>query len=152
MPIEEGSAVAPVTATNQAGEQVTVTFDRPTVLFFYPEDHTPGCTTEAEQFEHEYDIAAESGVAVYGISRDDVDAHRQFATDLGLSYDLLADPDGEVADAFGIDRKSSGVFKRSTVVVVDGRVWRTYDVASADGHAREVLTDLLKAGIVSMDT
>lgn len=147
---EEGTRPDPITARNQAGETVTVAFDRPTVLFFYPEDGTPGCTTEAEQFEREYETAADLGVAVYGVSRDDVDAHESFAGELDLSYDLLADPDGEVGEAFGVDRQSDGRYRRTSIVLVDGEVWRTYEGVGADGHARTVLMDLVDAGVVSL--
>jgi peroxiredoxin Q/BCP len=151
MPITPGESIEPVEARNQADETVGVSFERPTVLFFYPEDGSPGCTTEAKQFEREGDVYEESGVAVYGVSRDDVDSHRAFHEDLGLSFDLLADPDGEVADRLGIDRQPGGEYDRTTVVAVDGEVWRVYEGVSADGHARNVLSDLLDADVVELE-
>jgi len=151
MPVEKGRRPDPFEAVDAGGETVTVAFGAPTILFFYPEDGSPGCRTEAEQFEREHGVAADAGVAVYGISRDDPDSHREFADRFGLSYPLLADPEGTVGDRFGIDRQPDGSYRRTTVVVVDGAVWRVYEGVDPDGHARTVLGDLLDAGVVSLD-
>jgi peroxiredoxin Q/BCP len=76
MVLETGTAVPEVSATTQDGERVTVEFAAPTVLFFYPRDGTPGCTTEARQFDAELDAFREAGAQVYGVSTDDADSHR----------------------------------------------------------------------------
>lgn len=151
MPVQEGTDLDPVTAKNQADEDVTVDFADPTVLYFYPEDATPDCTTEAEQFELEREVYEDAGVAVYGVSRDDVASHRRFHDDLDLSFPILADPDGEVGDRFEIDRQPGGEYERTTVVAVDGEVWRVYEDVRADGHARAVMEDLLDAGVVALE-
>lgn len=149
MPLQEGTAVPTVTATTQDGEQVTVDGTEPTVLYFYPRDQTPGCTTEARQFQRELDGYRDAGVTVYGVSTDSVADHAEFCEAEGLSFDLLADPDGEVVEAFGVENRS-GAAARTTFVLVDGAVERVYEDVRPDGHARDVLADLLDDNVVEL--
>jgi len=152
MPLAVGDSAPSVSAPNQHGETVTVDFEPPTVLYFYPRDGTPGCTTEAEQFTLERESYHDAGVAVYGVSTDSVDSHAEFAADHGIEIDLLADPDGELADAFAVEVDDSrNVAARTTFVIVDGTVHRVYTGVNPDGHARTVLFDLLDDGVVSLD-
>jgi peroxiredoxin Q/BCP len=150
MVLDTGSAVPHVTATNQDGERVTVTFETPTVLFFYPRDGTPGCTTEANGFDAELESYREAGVEVYGVSTDDADAHRDFADSEDLDVELLADPDGKVADAFGVET-SDGSATRTTFVCARRQVCGVYEGVNPDGHARNVLKDILDIGLANLE-
>ena len=150
MVLETGAVVPQVTATNQDGDRVTVTFEQPTVLYFYPRDDTPGCTTEAEQFQAELETYREAGVAVYGVSTDDAESHREFAEAHDLEFDLLADPDGKIADAFDV-AMSDGATERTTFVCTQGQVCGIYEGVHPDGHARNVLNDILDVGLASLD-
>ncbi len=141
--LEEGDAAPAVTLQKQDGSEVSPDWSGVTVVYFYPKDDTPGCTTEAQQFEEERDVYEDSDVTVYGVSTDTVDSHREFADDHGIGFDLLADPEGEVAEKFGVlDGDHAG---RATFVVVDGDVQRVYDDVDPDGHAREVMLDLMES-------
>ena len=150
MPLDTGDPAPQVTATNQDSERVTVDSAAPTVLYFYPWDGTPGCTTEAEQFDAELDTYREAGVRVYGVSTDDAGSHREFAADRGLGFDLLADPEGRVAEAFGVDT-TGGAADRTTFVCAGGQVCGVYEGVRPDGHARQVLRDMLEMGLVSLE-
>ena len=147
--LQPGDPAPDVTAPNQHGESVSPDFEGPTVLYFYPEDGTPGCTTEAAQFVAERDVYEEADVAVYGVSTDSVDSHREFADEQDVWFDLLADPDGEVAGAFGVELQG-GRAARTTFVLDDGEVRRVYEGVDPDGHARDVLMDLLDDGTVEL--
>ena len=147
--LQPGDPVPEITAPNQRGESVSPDFDELAVLYFYPEDGTPGCTTEAAQFVAERDVYEEAGVAVYGVSTDDVDSHREFADEQEVWYDLLADPTGTIADAFGVELQG-GRAPRTTFVLADGEVRRVYEGVNPDGHARDVLLDLLDEGAVEL--
>ena len=149
MTLEAGDPAPEVAAPNQDGELVRPDVDGPTVLYFYPRDQTSGCTVEARQFQAELESYREAGVAVYGVSTDDVDDHAAFCDAEGLAFDLLADVEGEVAEAFGVSVEG-GTAARTTVVVVDGAIHRVYENVSPDGHARTVLADLLEAGVASL--
>lgn len=150
MVLETGTAVPEVSAATQDGERVIVDFAAPTVLFFYPRDGTPGCTTEARQFDAELETFHEAGAYVYGVSTDDAESHRTFADEHDLGFDLLADPDGKVADAFGVDT-SGGATDRTTFVCAGGQVCGLYEGVRPDGHAREVLRDILDMGLASLE-
>lgn len=150
MTLEAGDAAPEVAAENQDGTVVRPNVEGPTVVFFYPKDETPGCTTEARQFQTELDVYREAGVELYGVSTDDAESHRAFREAEGLKFDLLADPNEEAVDAFDVET-SQGAAARTTVVLVDGEVWRVYENVDPDGHAREVLSDLLDAGVASLE-
>jgi peroxiredoxin Q/BCP len=150
MTLDTGEPAPSITATNQDGEKVESPFAEPTVLYFYPRDDTPGCTTEANQFAAEYESYQEAGVAVYGVSTDDVSSHREFATQEDIPFELLADPDGEVADAFGVPHED-GAADRTTFVIEDGKVEAVYEGVDPDGHARTVLSEMLDRNAVTLD-
>jgi len=119
---------------------------RPLVLYFYPKDATPGCTTEAQQFRDLYPEFVAAGCAIYGISRDGLRSHEHFKTKLGLPFELLSDGDETACTLFDVIRskklygKEVRGIERSTFLI-DGRSilrasWRK---VKADGHAAEVL-------------
>jgi len=148
MVLEPGADVPPVTATTQDGKRVTVEFVAPTVLYFYPRDDTPGCTTESRGFDDALERYREAGVDVYGASTDDADSHRAFADKHGLEVDLLADPDAKIAGAFGVPVEN-GAASRVTFVLCDRQVCGLYEGVRPDGHARAVLADMVEMGLVA---
>ncbi|WP_299270420.1 peroxiredoxin [Halorientalis sp.] len=137
--LEQGDIAPEVEAENQDGETVIPPFSPPTVVYFYPRDGTPGCQLEARQFQDELPGFQDLGATVYGVSTDDVDSHREFAEAEELTFDLLADPDGEVAAAFGLDTEG-GYVDRITFVLADGEVRAVVDAddVNPDGHAAAV--------------
>ena len=149
MPLASGDDAPTVTALNQDGEDVTLAFAEPTVLYFYPRDDTPGCTIEATQFQRERETYQDAGVSVYGVSTDDVDSHQSFCASEGLEFELLADPDAEIADTFDVELRN-GAAARTTFLLADGEVKAVYEAVDPDGHAREVLLDALEDGIVTL--
>lgn len=149
MPLEVSDPAPAVEAEDQRGNRVSLDYDAPTVVYFYPRDDTPGCTTEARQFTREHDAYRDAGVEVFGVSLDDVDSHAAFAEKHDIEIPLLADPDGEIASAFGVST-GNGRTPRTTFVIVDGEIARVYTGVTADGHAREVLADLLEGGVVTL--
>jgi peroxiredoxin Q/BCP len=147
--LEVGDPVPDVSATNQHGETVAPEFAGVSVVYFYPEDETPGCRLEAQQFQHEADSYADAGVTVYGVSTDDAESHAAFAEREGIEFDLLADPDETLCEAFGVPR-ITGRAKRTSFVVVDGEIARVYEGVDPDGHARDLLLDLLDDDLVEL--
>lgn len=123
-----------------------------TVVYFYPEDDTPGCTTEACQFRDlDVQVAAEGG-EVWGISPDDASSHRRFREKFGLPFVLLSDEDHAVADAYGAwamkknyGREYLGIVRSSYLVDPDGRIAQAWPKVRADGHAAAVLDGLREA-------
>jgi peroxiredoxin Q/BCP len=122
---------------------------RPVVLYFYPKDDTPGCTTEACEFRDAYDAFRERGVEVLGVSPDPQASHEKFKTKHELPFTLLSDPDHEVAERYGVwtektmyGKKRMGI-KRSTFVIdEDGKVAKAMRGIRPAGHAAQVLDSL----------
>jgi len=148
MALEPGDGVPDIVAENQHGDTVRPDFATPTVLYFYPKDDTPGCATEASGFEAEAERFEAYDVAVYGVSTDDVESHADFAESEGLSFDLLADPDARVADAFGVELVD-GHARRTTFVIAHTQVVGLYEGVRPDGHAKDVFRDLGEAGLLN---
>jgi peroxiredoxin Q/BCP len=119
---------------------------RPLVLYFYPKDATPGCTTEAQQFRDLYSAFREAGCAIYGVSRDSIRSHESFKAKLKLPFELLSDPEETACEIFAVMKtknmygKQVRGIERSTFVLdregVLRRTWRSVKVAD---HARDVL-------------
>jgi peroxiredoxin Q/BCP len=138
--LEAGDAAPTVSAQNQDGETVEAAFDEPTVVYFYPRDGTPGCTLEAREFRDHHDAFRDLSATVYGVSTDTVDDHADFSDEEDIPFDLLADPEGEVADAFGLE-VADGFVERITFVLAAGEVAAVVDAdnMNPDGHAAAVL-------------
>lgn len=118
-----------------------------TVLFFYPKDDTPGCTTEAKAFSDLVGAFAAAGVAVYGISKDSAAKHRNFISKHDLAVPLATDhAEGGLSDALGIwttkklyGREFMGMVRATILVDADGRIARVWPKVKVAGHAQEVL-------------
>jgi thioredoxin-dependent peroxiredoxin len=122
---------------------------RPLVLYFYPKDMTPGCTTEACDFRDNMARLLAHGAAVVGISADSVARHRKFAEKEGLPFPLLADEDHAICDAYGVwkekslyGRKFMGIERTTFVIDADGRIARVFEKVRVKGHVEAVIEAL----------
>jgi len=149
--IDEGKPAPDFELRSDTGETVKLSdfHGRPVVLYFYPKDDTPGCTTEACEFRDAYDVFRDRGAEVLGVSPDDVRSHEKFKKKYELPFTLLADPTHEVAEQYGVwgERKFAGKhymgITRSTFVIApDGTVARAMRGIKPAGHASEVLDSL----------
>ena len=149
--VDEGTPAPDFELESDTGETVTLASLRgqPVVLYFYPKDDTPGCTTQACGIRDVYGEFQARGAVVLGVSRDDADSHRRFREKYGLPFTLLSDPDHEVADAYGVwgERKNYGKtymgINRSTFVIdSEGNVAKALYGVKPDGHAELVLDAL----------
>lgn len=123
------------------------------VLYFYPEDDSPGCTVEACEFRDEIFAFRELNAQILGISLDDVESHKQFAENHGLPFPLLADTAGRTADLYGVKTRMAGmtIARRQTFLIDPlGRIAKHYEQVAPATHAAEVLADLRK--LVGQDT
>ena len=118
----------------------------PVVLFFYPRDDTPGCTTESIGFSENLEAFTAAGAKVFGISRDTMAKHDKFAAKHGLTVPLLSDTEGTVTESYGVwveksmyGKTSMGIERATYLIDAEGniaRIWRKVKVA---GHVDEVL-------------
>lgn len=120
------------------------------VMYFYPKDDTPGCTTEACSFRDEREVIAELGQAeVIGVSRDTVRSHKKFADKYDLNFTLLSDRDHAVIEAYGawgpkkfMGRELLGVKRNTVLIDPTGQLVKTYENVSPKEHAAEIIADL----------
>jgi peroxiredoxin Q/BCP len=119
------------------------------VVYFYPKDLTPGCTTEAIDFHKAKGKLAKKGAAVLGISRDTVAMHEKFADKCDLGFPLLSDPGGKVTKAWGAwgektlyGKKTEGVIRSTFIVGADGKIKKAWRGVRVAGHVDQVLEAL----------
>ena len=149
--VEEGKPAPDFELTSDDGDTVHLSDFRgkPVVLYFYPKDDTPGCTTQACGIRDSYDAFAERGAVVLGVSPDSETSHVKFKEKYGLPFTLLADPEHKVADEYGtwVEKKNYGKtymgIERSTFVIDgDGRIAKVMRRVKPDTHAEKVLAAL----------
>lgn len=132
--MKEGDKIPAFKLQNQRGEWIDskdLIGKKNLVLYFYPEDNTPGCSLEARSFQEELGSFEEYDTVVFGISHNDTESHKSFAAKCSLGFDLLSDPDLEVHQKFGVTRQLLGLVRARKTFVVDkaGTVRAIYDSA-----------------------
>jgi thioredoxin-dependent peroxiredoxin len=147
----EGDKAPDFTLPDAAGNAVALSDfrGRKVVLYFYPKDDTPGCTTEACGFRDANDRIASRNALVVGVSPDPAESHRRFVERLGLPFLLLSDPDHAVAEAYGAwgekmlrGKATVGILRSTFIIDEQGRIARVFRKVTPDGHAEEVLAAL----------
>jgi len=119
---------------------------RPLVIYFYPKDSTPGCTTESAAFRDLHGEFTAAGATVVGISRDSLKSHQNFKSKLELPFELLSDPDETACALFGVMKMKNmygkqvrGVERSTFVIGANDRILREWRGVKVPGHAEEVL-------------
>lgn len=125
------------------------------VLYFYPKDDTPGCTTEACNFRDARDDIAQLA-QVIGISNDSVSSHQKFADKYNLNFTLLSDPDHKVIEAYDswqpkrfMGKEFMGTKRNSFIINPEGKIVKTYKNVDPKKHADQIITDLKSLQIKS---
>ena len=150
-PLQPGSPAPAFSTTDQDGKihsNQTLLGTR-YLIYFYPRDLTPGCTTEACALRDEYEQFAKLNTLVLGISPDGEKSHRKFIDKHRLPFFLLVDEDHAIAEAFGVwgekkfmGRTFDGVHRISFLIGIDGKIEKTYAKVKPAEHAQQVLADL----------
>jgi thioredoxin-dependent peroxiredoxin len=149
--VEEGQQAPDFELTSDSGERVRLSQFRgkPVVLYFYPRDDTPGCTTQACGIRDSYDDFEQRGAVVLGVSPDEETSHVRFKQKYGLPFTLLADPEHEVSEQYGVwgEKKYMGKtywgVQRSTFLIdEEGRIAKVMRRVKPDTHVEQVLAAL----------
>lgn len=148
-PLTQGDSAPDFTLPRDTGEALSLSDQRghPVVLFFYPKDNTPGCTTEALDFTAQLSAFQAAGAVVWGISKDSLRKHENFRKKHELRVELLSDAEAGVCETYGtwVEKKMYGKtfwgIERSTFVIdAQGQIAAAWRKVKVPGHVDEVLT------------
>lgn len=134
----EGDRLPEVSVLDDSGATVTTTdlLSGPLVLYFYPKDDTPGCTSEASQFRDIYAQFKARNASIAGVSRDSVESHQRFKKKYSIPFALLADTESKLYQALGVNGRST------FLIGADGTILRVWPKVNVSEHAEEVLASL----------
>lgn len=148
MTVELGKEVNNFTIQNQSGEEISLSDYRGkyVILYFYPKDMTPGCTTQACDFRDNHEKFSELDAAILGVSPDPVERHQKFIEKHDLPFELLADENHELAKAFDVwklkknfGREYYGVERSTFIIDKEGKLLKEYRKVRVKGHVEEAL-------------
>ena len=151
--LEVGDKAPEFEALNQDGVKVALKdfIGKNVVLYFYPKDNTPGCTTEACEFSANYDQFIKNDTVIIGVSPDSVKSHAGFIAKQNLKHILLSDEDKEISKLYGVwqvkknyGKEYLGIVRSTFVIGKDGKIVKIYKSVKAKDHAAKVLADLEK--------
>jgi peroxiredoxin Q/BCP len=146
--LQAGTQAPDFKATDQHGNKVTLKDyrGRKVVLYFYPKDHTPGCTKEACAFRDNFAKFKKRGVEILGVSIDSETSHQSFAEKYNLPFTLLADPEKKIVEAYGVwgeknlyGRKYMGTQRATFLIGESGRIAAVFPKVKPEEHAKEIL-------------
>lgn len=143
MALAAGTLAPDFTAKDTNGNTVSLSDfkGKIVVLYFYPKDDTPGCTKEAQSFRDAYAEYQGKDMVVLGVSMDDEASHQKFSEKYGLPFQLVADPDGTITQAY--DVQGEGYSKRVTYIIdAEGKVSKVFEKVNTDSHAKDILAEI----------
>ncbi|PJZ75446.1 thioredoxin-dependent thiol peroxidase [Leptospira neocaledonica] len=154
--LKAGAKAPSFTTLNQDGEKVSLkdlAGKKGLVLYFYPKDQTPGCTTEACDFRDNFARLKKEGYNVVGVSKDTVKSHQKFIEKQELNFTLLSDEDGSICEAYGVwqlkkfmGREFMGILRTTFLIGADLKILKVYPKVSVKGHVDEILGDIKALG------
>jgi len=149
--LKVGQKAPDFTLMNDAGEKVKLSSykGRKIVLYFYPKDDTPGCTTEACNFRDGIAEIEKQGAMVLGVSADSVDSHKKFKNKFELNFPLLSDPDKKMIESYGVWKEKSmygkkymGIERTTFIIDENGKISHIFPKVKVTDHYDEVLKAL----------
>lgn len=152
MELKKGMKAPAFELTDEAGKvhKLSDYKGKKVVLYFYPKDNTPGCTTEACNFRDDYSAYQDAGVVVLGVSPDSEQSHAKFKQGKNLPFTLLSDPEHKVIEKYGswgrkkmMGREYDGVFRNTFLIDEAGKIMEIYENVKPATHSKEILDRLV---------
>lgn len=149
--LKKGDLAPDFSGLNQNGEQVSLNGFRgkKLILYFYPKDNTPGCTAESCNLSDNYLMWLSKGYEVVGVSPDKVASHKKFAEKFQFGFNLIADPETEILNAYGVwgeksmyGKKYMGVFRTTMVINEEGIIDEIFDKVDTKNHTEQIIKAL----------
>jgi len=153
--LKEGEFAPDFVLNDEAGRKHSLAAyqGQPVILYFYPKDDTPGCTTEACNFRDDYSAYEDSDVVILGVSTDDEASHLKFKEKFNLPFSLLADINKEVVNKYGVWGKKSmygreyeGIHRTTFLIDHEGKIVRIFEKVKPSTHSEELLNEIAKLG------
>lgn len=146
--LKEGDKAPAFTGIDQNGRKIRSSDlkGKRVVLYFYPKDDTPGCTKEACSFRDSFDVFKQKDIVILGVSVDDERSHQKFIAKYDLPFDLIADTDKSIVQAYGVwgekslyGKKYMGTHRKTFLIDEKGKIVKIFDKVKVAEHADEVL-------------
>ena len=151
--LEEGESVPKFVLNDSKGNKIKSTDfkGKKHVIYFYPKDLTPGCSTQADEFSTLYKKFQNNEIEIVGISPDNEESHKKFCNKMNIKYVLLSDTEKQTAKTFGVwvkkkfmGREYMGVTRSSFLVNEKGKIFIIFPKVKAAGHAEQILEEFIK--------
>jgi len=151
MPLLAGNKAPDFSLMNESGQEFRLSdyIGKTVLLYYYPKDDTPGCTKEACNFRDDYSEYDKAGVTILGISPDTSKSHAKFKAKYELPFTLLADPDHQIASAYGVwgrrkfmGKEYDGILRTTFLIGPDSRIIKVFENVKPAEHSAEVLAEL----------
>ena len=133
-------------ATSNLNVSIPDTKGRNIVLYFYPKDATSGCTLEGQEFRDNHQAFIDANTVIYGVSKDDMSSHEKFKANQSFPFELIADEDGALCEAFGAwqlkkrnGEEKMGIVRSTFIIGANGDIIKSWDNVAVGGHVDEVL-------------
>ena len=149
--LQVGDKAPGFTGFNQEGKEIKLEdfSGSKLILYFYPKDDTPGCTAEACNFNDNHNSWLDKGYSVVGVSPDDVESHRKFREKYGLQFDLIADPEKKILEAYGVwgeknmyGKKYMGVLRTTFIIDEEGIIQKIFEKVDTKDHTNQIIKNL----------
>ena len=150
--IVEGKKAPTFSATNTEGKKVKLSEllgENGVVLYFYPKDSTPGCTTEACDFRDNQANLKKLGYSVVGISKDNTKSHQKFVEKQSINFELLSDETGEICEKYGVwqekqfmGKKFLGIVRSTFIIDANLKIQKIYTSVKVKGHVDQIINDI----------
>jgi len=133
---------------DQYGNKITLKsfLGKKIILYFYPKDDTPGCTTEACNLRDNYNELQQNGLVVIGVSADDINSHQKFASKYELPFHLLADTDKKIIKAYGVwgtksmyGKTYEGILRTTYIISEKGKILHVFNQVNTKNHTQQIL-------------
>jgi len=151
--LSTGSLAPIFTLFDENGKEISLEqfHGKPVILYFYPKDDTPGCTTEACNFRDDYSAYQDAGVVILGVSPDSPASHLKFKKKYDLPFSLLSDPDHKICDLYGVwgpktymGKSYEGVLRTTYLIGQDSKILQVFENVKPADHSKQILSNLPK--------
>ncbi|HOO84871.1 MAG TPA: thioredoxin-dependent thiol peroxidase [Prolixibacteraceae bacterium] len=149
--LKKGDVAPTFKGINQNGEEISLSdyHGKKVILYFYPKDNTPGCTAESCNLNDNYELWLKKGYEVIGVSPDSVASHKKFADKFNFGFNLIADTEKEILEAYGAwgekkmyGKSYMGVLRKTFIIDTEGKIEEIFEKVNTKDHSNQILNTI----------